>query len=322
MDHGRTDLLGPCPDPADQEGGQAVADVDTDDDGKHTAEIQSHSRGQGLKDTDHGRGALNDACNHYAGQKAQQVIVLEGCQQGAEPVSHVGDGRPHVDKAHKEDAETGGNAAYGSGFVPFDEHDADHADEQGHGGQVIGLEEVEEAGGACIQIHQPDDLGRDGRTYVGAKDNAHGLAEGQKARSHQAYRKNDGSRGRLDHTGDQHAEEKADGRPVGNLGQGCFHSPARRALEAVAHHPHSVQEHGKAAQKGYHFIENIHKNLLFYIKHLQTGRSVSFELYHGGIIRKELYGNLNTTLTEFNTNLHMKDGKKTFLTGPKGRKSG
>jgi hypothetical protein len=63
------------------------------------------------------------------------------------------------------------------------------------------------------------------------------------------------------------------------------------------------------------------KNLLFHIKHQQTGRSVSSELYHGGIIRKELYGNLNTTLTKIYTNLHMKEGKKTFFTGPKGRKT-
>ena len=111
---------------------------------------------------------------------------------------------------------------------------------------------------AGIQVHQTDDLGCNGRTYVGAQNNTDRLPEGQEPRSDQTDRQYDGRCGGLDHACDQHTEQESQCRFGGDTGQCLFHSAAGGTFQSVAHQAHSVKEHGQSAEKRNHFVKYIH----------------------------------------------------------------
>ena len=278
MDQGCADLVRFGSDPADDKGRDTVTDINADDNGKHAAEIQSHRTGQGLQDTDDRRRALDNTGDNNARKESQEVIVLKGCQQDTEHIAHITDGRAHIDESHEQDAESDADGTQGIHPVPFQEHDADNSQDQRHGRQVIRLEKIEETACAGIQVHQTDDLGCNGRTYVGAQNNTDRLPEGQEPRSDQTDCQYDGRCRGLDHACDQHTEQESQCRFGGNAGQCLFHSAAGGAFQSVAHQAHSVKEHGQPAQKRDHFIKYIHVFFLLLKKNpvgLRARRSAS-----------------------------------------------
>ena len=258
MHHDRAYLLRLGPDAAHQVGGQAVAHVHADDDGENAAEAHAHGAGEGLQDADHRRGALDDAGDQGAGQKAQQVVALEGGEQPAQSAAEGADRVAHENEPHEQDAKADGDGADVFGGALFHEHEQDDAQYQRQRREVLRVEEVEQAGGASLYVHEPDDLGGDGGAHVGAQHDADGLTEGEKARAHQAHGQHDGGRRALYHAGDQHAQHEPQGRLCRHLFQRGLHGAAGAAFQPVAHHPHAVQEHGQSAQQGDQFVYQVH----------------------------------------------------------------
>ena len=220
VDQAGADLLCLGAKTAYQIGGDAVTDIDAHDDREHTAEGHADGTGNGLQDTDNSRGALDHARDSHAGQKAEKIVVFKGGQQPAQTVAQGADCAAHVHQTDKENAEPHQDGADIGCAVFFlsDKHDQDHPDHQGKGSQIVGFEEIQQAGLPGIHIHQPDDLGGDGGTHVGTQNDPDGLPEGQKPGTDQTDRQNDGGGGALDHAGDQNTQYKTHDRFVGDLG--------------------------------------------------------------------------------------------------------
>ena len=81
MNQAYPDLFLLCTDPADQESRQAVPDIDADDDGKDTAEADTHRTGYRLEDTDDRRRTLNDAGYGNACEESKKIVVFERYQK-------------------------------------------------------------------------------------------------------------------------------------------------------------------------------------------------------------------------------------------------
>ena len=81
VDHAGADLLRLGTETADQIGGQAVADVDADDDGEDAAEVHAHGARDRLQDTDDRGGTLDDPGDKHAGEESEEIVVFKGYQQ-------------------------------------------------------------------------------------------------------------------------------------------------------------------------------------------------------------------------------------------------
>ena len=249
-DAGALGVLGGT-DGANQSGGDAGAQVDAHDDGIDQLEGHHAGGGKGLEDTHHGRGALDDDGEHKAGEDAQNRHVAEVGQNVDESL-RFGQrlhGVGHADQAHEQNAKAHADVADVLGAALFDEHGQNHADDQCQRGQGIRLEERQDGTAGGVDVHQSDDLGRDGGADVGAQNDAHRLLEVQNARADEANGENNGGGGALDDGGDDGTGEKTQENILGQLTQEVFQGGAGALLEAVAHDLHTVEEHGKAAQK-------------------------------------------------------------------------
>ena len=253
--------IGAGADGADDGGGDAVAQIDAHDDGVDGLEGQLPGHGQGLQNAHGGGGALQNEGHGGAGHIAQPGIAAQagedalkgaGLRQG---IHRAG----HVQQAGEQDAEADGDLAHGGQTLGREGHDEHDADDQRHGGQGGGLEHLQPGGAGGVQVQQTDDLAGDGGAHVRADDDADGLVQGDDARAHEAGGDDDGGGGGLDDGGDGQAQQKRLDGVVGH----ALHHPLEGAggafLQAVAHLPHAVEEHGEAAQE-LQYAENVHSS--------------------------------------------------------------
>ena len=141
------------------------------------------------------------------------------------------------------------------------EHGEGDADEGQHGGEGVGLQQLQDEA-AALQTAQGEDPGGDGGADVGTHDDTHGLLQSHNAGVNKADDHDGGCGGGLDHAGDGEAGEKTGEFVGGQLGEDHFQLAAGGALQGIAHHVHAEQEQAQAAQKG-QYVKQIHKNIPF-----------------------------------------------------------
>ena len=116
---------------------------------------------------------------------------------------------------------------------------------------------------------QRDELTGNGGTDVGSHDDPHRLAQRHHTGVDKAHHHNGGSGGGLDDGGNARAYQYAENTVGGEPLQNALHAVARRGFQAGAHHLHTVEEQGKAAQQpqdnGYciHFISFFRYSYIF-----------------------------------------------------------
>ena len=222
-----------------QHGGGASANVAAQDHEhaafqRHQSAVTHHHQ-NGHRD----RGGLHHRGDDQAHQQPQEGIGkgLQGIDdRGILPqLSHR---RGHGGNAHKQDAEAHDHLAQLSEEGLLDVIHHHRAREHEDGGYRRQLEG-----------HQQ---GRDGGADIGAEDNAAGLAQLHQARIHKADDHHGGSRGGLDHSGEEEPHHKAQ---ESGSGKGGKHRPkpvARHLLNAAAHHIHTGNKQAQSANQGYH----------------------------------------------------------------------
>ena len=258
----------PRADGADDGGGDAVPQVDADDDAVNGAEAEAARGGQGLEDAHGGAGALDGEGHRHARQVTQHRLVRQGEEQLPEGGGlRKGLYRPgHVHKAREENGEAHDDGARPLGIAEAEGHDKEDAHDGRDGGQGIRLEEVQPGGRRGIQVQQADDLPGDGGAHVGPDDDAQGLMEGNDPRRHQAGGQHDGGGGALYGGGGGKAQEEGPHRAGGELLHGGFQRPGGALLQSPGHEPHAVKEQGQPAEKG-NKVENCHADTPYHKKY-------------------------------------------------------
>ncbi len=237
-------------DGADKGGGDAGTQIDTHDHGVDKVEIHCTGGGESLKNTDHCGGTLDNNGEDKAGEDAEKGHVAEEAENIDEGVGLAerfnGVGHQHKTGEENTKAESYEGCALG-GFA-LDEHKEDNADDKGDRSEVVGLEEGKQSA-ACLDIHKSDYPGGDGGADVGTHNNADTLTEVQNTCANKTHGEDDGCGGTLNDGGDQQAGKKTGDNIAGELAKEVFEGVTGALLKAVTHDFHTVEEHGKTAEK-------------------------------------------------------------------------
>ena len=176
MDHRHTLGIAVDADGA-QQGRDAGADILAHDDGDGHAIGDGSRQRQGLQYAHRCCGGLDDACKHSAHQHAQKGIVESGEDTGK--LRHIGQ-RAHSLLHQLHTVHQNGKAHHDPADIPalllFGAHDENDAHQGHQGREVLGLEEIHKNIPA-LQPRQREDPRSEGRSDVGAHDDADGLPQ-------------------------------------------------------------------------------------------------------------------------------------------------
>ena len=200
--------------------------------------------GQRLQDSDRRRGTLDNTGDDRTGQDSEDGIASQGCKYRCKDrcITIRLDGAGHEAQTDKQNAEADKNGA--DFLFPFLLRKQQHkrADSDQHRCKELRLHDL----APLAHGNQPC---RDGRTDIGAHDDAHRLIQRQDPCIYKADHHNGRRRGALNDRRDQRSQKDSQKPVVGNVAQHPLHLSAGCLLESVRHDIHAVQEHSEAADK-------------------------------------------------------------------------
>lgn len=242
--------------------GNAGADVLTENDRNCRRPGDDAGGAESLQDTDGSRRGLDNGSDAGTHQNTDDRIGEGGKQAGKfGRFAQRADSGFHVEHTGEEDTEAQEDFTQGLVLLFFAHHDHENTDDADHRSQGCGLEEHEEEI-IRAQIREPEDMGGNGSTDIGAHDNADGLPEFENPGIDQADHDHCGSRGGLNGAGNQSTQQNSLEYIVGQFFQSLFQTAAGEFFQAAAQHGHTIQKQGKSTQQG-NDHEEIHGDCSF-----------------------------------------------------------